>query len=633
MVATAKFRWRTVYRSIIITLLLMIMLGTYLTAQFDRWYRSQMLQQWHQSAQRLTAEPALVAILEQEVTAIDATQTALFLRERADLFGVRLLLLAPAGELLADSHQSTSADEHSLPSVDTPNFTDNLSAMPLARFGEPFFDETLGKRVVALFVPIFVENMRVGFLGLYIPAAETIQIVAQIRILIFPAILSAAVMIMGLMLYESLRSAFTIRRLHAVAEQITQGDLSARVLSVRSGEEGQLVRAFNRMADKLQKQMAKRAREKDRLYTVLHVMTDGVLLLNRHNNVRFLNDAAAKILNTKRKRALRRSFVQTVRDHRLVEVFQWCLQSGQTETQILELDTDIVVRMVVTPFLRGKDRGHLVVLQDLSRLHQLQTTRQDFISNISHELRTPLASLRALVETLSDGALEDKVAAERFLRHMEVEVDALAQMVQELLELSQIESGNVKLELDTVPVAALLQHATERLQAQAQRANVSLAFSIADSLPHVLVDLGRIHQVLINLIHNAIKFTSPGGSIHVTAEPSDDEQITISVIDTGVGIAHEDLPRIFERFYKTDRARASGGTGLGLAIAKHLVQAHGGNIWVESLLGKGSSFYFTVRIASSTTISSVDVSPSQNDSEVELSLPPVTQERESSYNQ
>jgi two-component system phosphate regulon sensor histidine kinase PhoR len=204
-----------------------------------------------------------------------------------------------------------------------------------------------------------------------------------------------------------------------------------------------------------------------------------------------------------------------------------------------------------------------------------------------------LASLRALTETLRDGALDDPPAANRFLDRMEVELDALTQMVEELLELSRIESGQVPLRLNPVLPQAAVCPAVERLRTQAERNHLDLDVQVARDLPLVLVDAGRIHQVVTNLVHNAIKFTPAGGRIEVRAT-SDAAWVTVTVKDSGIGIAPHDLTRIFERFYKTDRSRAVGGTGLGLAIAKHLVQAHGGAIWAESQGGKGSVFYFTL---------------------------------------
>jgi two-component system phosphate regulon sensor histidine kinase PhoR len=417
--------------------------------------------------------------------------------------------------------------------------------------------------------------------------ASFVQVAAPVAV--------AGILIIGLMVFQAERAAATVRRLTSVVEQIAGGDLNARIRSLSSGEIGQLARAFNRMADKLQTEMIKRARQKDRLNTVLHALNDGVLIVNRHGEVRLLNPAAERLLHIKAEHALDHTVTQAVRDHRIVEVYSRCLQSGQEEVAMLELEGGRVLRVVATPYLKGRQRGHVLILQDLTRLHQLQTVRHDFISNISHELRTPLASLRALVDTLADGALEDPPAANRFLYRMEVEVDALTQMVEELFELARIESGQTPLRLCAMPAAAAIGAGAERLRPQAERAHVDLQIDLWENLPEVVVDPDRIQQVVTNLVHNAIKFTPAGGSIRVSAcaETASDE-LLVTVQDTGVGIAPDDLPRIFERFYKADRARSGGGTGLGLAIAKHIVQAHGGRIWAESTPGKGSTFFFSL---------------------------------------
>jgi len=595
MLSAPKIRWRTAFTYTLIIAILMGTLGLYLSRQVRRWYTTQVHSEWQALATRLADDEALVDAVAatnastSERTVADVQQNlAMLVEQRAALLSARLTVIGADGRMLADSHLKSTALDVTVP---IPTL---IAEIQRGDMTEQLYDELLSHEVLRLIRPLVVAGETVGYIRLSVPEAETLAAATTIRQWILPGTMLVALLIIGMMFFQAERAAYTLRRLTVVAEQITKGDLSARTLSLSGGEVGQFVRAFNRMADKLQRQMEKRAREKDRLHTVLHVMTDGVLLLNRHNSVRLLNDAAANILKTTPERALRRSFIQTVRDHRIVEVFRRCQASGQTETAVIERGEDNVIRMVVTPFLRGKDRGHLVVLQDLTRLHQLQTARQDFVSNISHELRTPLASLRALVETLSDGALEDPDAAQRFLRHMEVEVDALTQMVQELLELSRIESGKVQLELSPVATAPFVAQSCERLQAQSNRADVALLVEVPETLPPVQIDVSRMQQVLTNLIHNAIKFTPVGGTIRVSACADSPEQVTIAVADTGVGIAYDDLTRIFERFYKADRARAGGGTGLGLAIAKHIVQAHGGRIWAESLPGKGSTFYFTI---------------------------------------
>ena len=240
------------------------------------------------------------------------------------------------------------------------------------------------------------------------------------------------------------------------------------------------------------------------------------------------------------------------------------------------------------------------MLQDVTDLRRLERARRDFVANIGHELRTPLASIKLLVETLMTAVHDDPAAAGGFLQRIDVEVDGLTQLVRELLELSKIESGQITLQVAPVAVPALLDRAAGRLRAQAERAGLALRVQADPALPLVAADADRIEQVLVNLLHNAIKFT-PHGSILLTATP-EVGAVRIAVTDTGIGIPRDDLPRIFERFYKVDKARAGhrageGGTGLGLAIAKHLVQIHGGRIWAESPRNGGTTVGFTLPIA------------------------------------
>jgi len=219
--------------------------------------------------------------------------------------------------------------------------------------------------------------------------------------------------------------------------------------------------------------------------------------------------------------------------------------------------------------LKTSEKGStLILFQDLTQLRRLETVRRDFISNVSHELRTPLASLKALGETLQEGALDDPPAARRFILRMETEIDNLTQLVNELLELSRIESGKVPLSFHRIQPCALLGPACERMELQVARAGLELVLDCRPDLPVVFADPDRITQVVINLIHNAVKFTPPGGKITLSAY-QDGEFIVFFVKDTGVGIPQDDLDRIFERFYKADRARSGGGTGLGLSIARH----------------------------------------------------------------
>jgi len=330
--------------------------------------------------------------------------------------------------------------------------------------------------------------------------------------------------------------------------------------------------------------------ERARLAAVLEQMTDGVLIADPVGMVKFANPAVSRLFETGE--TIGRNIVEVIRQYQLIEAWRVCQDTGEMQTQSVEIpNRHQFLQLIAIP--DTYTGGSLLLIQDLTRVRHLETVRRDFVSNISHELRTPLASLKALTETLQDGALEDHEAANRFLVRIEAEVDALTQMATELLELSRIESGQVPLELKPVNPATLLFTALDRMRMQVERAAISFSVVCPPDLPSIHADAPRLEQVLVNLIHNSVKFTPPGGQVILSAQKEEDF-ICIAVQDSGVGISPDDLPRIFERFYKTDRARTSGGTGLGLSISRHIVEAHGGRIWVESEEGKGSTFFFTI---------------------------------------
>src|SRR5215216_1990689 len=330
--------------------------------------------------------------------------------------------------------------------------------------------------------------------------------------------------------------------------------------------------------------------ERARLATVLDQITDGVLIADEQGLIQFANPAAGKLFQTSN--PLNRSIAEVVRNHQLVEAWRRSQQTRQMQSESIEVPTrHQFLQLVVIPDKHAS--GSLLLVQDLTRLRRLETVRRDFVSNLSHELRTPLASLKALAETLQEGALEDPPAARHFVDQIQIEVDALTQMVNELLELSKIESGRFSLNRSPVAPCDLLSSASQRMQLQAERANLRLRMECADDLPNVHIDSQRLEQVLVNLIHNSVKFTRSGGEVILSAQAGIGE-VRFGVRDTGVGIPAEDIPRIFERFYRVDKSRTGSGTGLGLSIAKHIVEAHKGKIWAESVEGKGSRFYFTI---------------------------------------
>jgi two-component system phosphate regulon sensor histidine kinase PhoR len=392
------------------------------------------------------------------------------------------------------------------------------------------------------------------------------------------------------------RSFRPLRDLTRTTQEIDESQSSLGQKRQRD-ELSQLTQAFNTMSTQLQSQITALNSERSKLAAVLQQMTDGVAIVDAAGRIQLFNRSAEKLFGIPESNAMGKTLAEVLRDHRLVELWEKCQDSGEEQATNLEIrQSGMFMQCIATPLLNGLPGNVLLLFQDLTRIRRLETVRRDFISNISHELRTPLASLKALTETLQAGALEDPPAAHHFLSKMETEVDALSHMVSELLELTRIESGKVPLHITPVRPVDLLLPARDRLILQAERENLQVNLDCDPNLPMVLADAPRIQQVVVNLLHNAIKFTPPGGKIDLGAI-MDDSKIIFSVNDTGVGIPAEDLPRIFERFYKADRARSGGGTGLGLAISRHIVEAHGGQIWAESIEGKGSTFYFSLMIA------------------------------------
>ncbi len=458
------------------------------------------------------------------------------------------------------------------------------------------FSHTVGYDMLYTAVLFPDQTSPETIIRLAVPLNQVQASVRHMQMVIFSVTLIVTLLAMLLAAWISGYTARPISQLTRAVREVAAGDLKEHPFASTSDEVGQLTRAFNAMTVRLQEQFGALEAERGKLAAVLEKMTDGVLIVDQQGVISLINPAAEKMFALQHGQAIGQSLVAVLRHHQAYEMWQLCKASGQLQQATFELNKRFSVQGLATPLGQALPGSTLLLFQDVTRQHQIEAMRRDFISNVSHELRTPLAAIKALSETLRDGALEDPPAARRFLDSMETEVDALSLMVTELLELSRIESGRVPLQMNPTRPIDIILPASERLRLQAERAGLQFQVSCSDALPMVWADATRLQQVAVNLIHNAIKFTPEGGQVIVGAE-QEGALMRFWVRDSGVGIAAEDLPRIFERFYKVDRARSGSGTGLGLAIARHMVEAHRGKIWVESELGKGSTFFFTLPLA------------------------------------
>ena len=587
-----SIRWRIAIPYLLLILGGLLLAGIYLSSFLRQIQLSNLEERLSSQARLISANLASEPGWQADPDVLD--QRA---REWSSLLGARITITSQDGTVLGESHEErTLMDNHS----DRPEIATALAG----QMGRSLrFSRTVDYDMLYVAVPVMVDNQVNGVVRIALPVQQVEASLSQLRTTLAGLAIASTLVVIILALAIAGGTTRSLRHLTQAARQLAEGDLDLPpVANFRQDEVGQLSRVFSSMATQLGKRMEDLRTESGKLSAVLEQMTDGVIIVDTQGLIRLTNPAAERMFDLRQQDVSGRSLSQSLRDHRLVELWKSSQERGEIQEVALELAPQrLYIQGMAIPLTQTLQGSTLLLFQDLTSLRRLETVRRDFISNISHELRTPLASIKALAETLREGALQDPPAADRFLDLMESEVDTLTQIVAELLELSRIESGQVLLHFQSTSAIDILNLSANRLRLQAERAGLSLQLDYPPDLPQVLADQPRIEQVMVNLLHNAIKFTPPGGSIFVSAWLEGEghpARIVFKVQDSGVGIPEDDLPRIFERFYKADRARSGGGTGLGLAIARHLVEAHGGNVWVESRVGQGSSFFFSLPVFS-----------------------------------
>lgn len=385
------------------------------------------------------------------------------------------------------------------------------------------------------------------------------------------------------------------------AEGTGQGEPIPAMAIDDSSELGELARAVNRMGDRLALQIAQIDQETDQLRAILGGMVEGVLALDSDQRVLFANDRALELLDLAgARRPEGRRLWEMVRQRPLIEAVTAAMAGSEPVHQELAWPgtkaRSLAIHVARLPFgPGGRSRGAVVVIHDTTELRRLERLRRDFVANVSHELKTPLSVIKVCAETLQGGALDDIAERGRFIDQILVQGERLSYLIVDLLSLARIESGQEIYSPRAVPLARALAACRERLLERAQSRRQSIVLEGSDEKCEVWIDEESLAQVLDNLVDNAVKYTPEGGLITLSWSCGL-EQPTFTVFDNGIGIPPNDLPRVFERFYRVDKARSRemGGTGLGLSIVKHLLQAQGGQIAVKSELGKGTAFMVTL---------------------------------------
>ncbi|OAT81786.1 two-component system histidine kinase PnpS [Desulfotomaculum copahuensis] len=390
-----------------------------------------------------------------------------------------------------------------------------------------------------------------------------------------------------------------LSEINETAREMARGRLDRELHLYSRDEIGQLANSVNEMARQLRRTINQITEEKDRARAILNSMADGVIALDRQGQVLLVNPVVEEIFNIKQEDCQGKNILGVIRNFDLELLLERALKTQQPLTREIKIiaPEPRIFRLHATP-LEEADRekgGVVVLLRDVTERKKLDDMRSEFVANVSHELRTPLTSIRGFLETLLDGALDDRETARHFLEIMSAETERLTRLIDDLLDLSKIEERRVVHRWQPVDMIDVISRVLSMFRPQAREKNITLLSRLPSGLPVVQGDPDMLAQVLINLVDNALKYTPGGGQVTVSAAAADG-RLEVSVADTGVGIPAESLPRIFERFYRVDKARSRelGGIGIGLAIVKHIIRAHGGKIQVESTPGRGSVFSFTL---------------------------------------
>lgn len=514
-----------------------------------------------------------------------------FAHELARHTGLRFTVITPDGTVIAESDKPQAE----LAQIENHLYRPEVQAAKQSGVGTATrHSDTIGMDL--MYVAVAANGS--GFVRVALPLYEIEHTKARVRRTVGWASVIVILAALPVVMWLARRLTVPIEGMRQMAGRVTAGDFSVRAPEEGGPELQQLGGALNQMSSQLETRLRELASEKADLNTTLSNMVEGVLVVDAKGKIRLANDALRQQFNLT-ETALGKTVMEVIRNAGLQDLITEALGAGQIRGRELPfLVPEERFFDVNATVLRAQGEtvaGAVVVLHDITRIKRLENIRKEFVANVSHELRTPLAIIKGYVETLQDEPAPDPASSQQFLQTIQKHSRRLEALIEDLLSISALESQQARLNFDAIPLTAAAATVVDELAAQAGEKSITVVVEIPADLPTVRADDHRLHQVFFNLLDNAVKYTGTGGRVILTAKASGD-MIEVCVADNGPGIAPEHLPHVFERFYRVDKARSRelGGTGLGLSIVKHIIQAHGGRVWAESELEKGSRFYFTV---------------------------------------
>jgi len=593
-------QWKMVVIYMLLILLAMQFIGAYFARQVESYYLNSF-------SEALNAQGSLLAsLLEADMRSLEGEErNAEQLRQDIDnlihnlvkINGTHVQVIDQTGTVLsATEDRSIVGQRTSQPEVTVALLGTRNEAMRI--------DPRTGARVKVLVLPIKGEQIVYGAVYMVASMEETYTTIRKMNAILASGTMIALVMtaVLGFVLARTITR--PVKDMTRQARAVAEGDFDRSVKIYSDDEIGQLGMAFNHMTHRLKEAILQEEEEREKLASILRNMTDGVIAANRDGQIILLNRSAEEMLQVKMEDVVEGK--RTLHDLLGLPPEEEMPLHRQQEPLLIKMTLkdreEVILRVTFTPLQHdsGKKGGIIAVVSDVTEQQRMEQQRKEFVANVSHELRTPLTTIKSYLEALLEGAVEDKELSNRFLRVTMSETERMIRLVNDLLQLSRFDSQKLQLHRKQVDVNQLLRYAADRFSMQSEQQEVSLSLDIPEPLPPVFIDPDAINQVLDNLLSNAVKYTPKGGKVvlHASLNPSR-QAVQITISDTGIGIPSRDLKRIFERFYRVDKARsrAQGGTGLGLAIAKELVQAHGSEIEISSELNVGTTVSFCVPLA------------------------------------
>lgn len=578
-----KYRNRLTISLLIAIFFVLVGLGLLLGQLFKEFY-------YEQLSERVSKEAKIVAISILE-TGLEHPDLTIIVNDMGEQLASRITVISASGEVIAETSANRMKMENHLLRPEIIQVREEGEGKAIR------FSDTVGADLLYYAVPLLVNDQLIGYVRLGLPTHMLDEVNKKIWGLLMFSFSIAFLLIIILSSRITNEMAKPIEEATTVANQLAKGNFKARASRGKNDETGQLSRSLNVLAQNLDEVTKTYQAQQERLETLIENMGSGLILINYKGEVSIINKSCSMIFDDDIEKCLHKVYHNVIPHKQVVKIVQeiFLTEKGYRKHIILPIQNemrhfDVYGAPIISSGGKERLKGIVLVFHDITELKRLEQMRKDFVANVSHELKTPVTSVKGFTETLLDGAADNEALRNRFLKIIWDESERLQSLIQDLLDLSKIEQSQFQLNWHRVDLSMLTDDVIVMLTSKAEEKEITLTKSKEGS-GIIEGDPLRIKQIMINLISNAITYSPKGGQITISIS-EENEKTFFTVNDTGIGIKKEEIPRVFERFYRVDRARSrnSGGTGLGLAIVKHLVEAHHGDITVESEIGKGTKF-------------------------------------------